>query len=207
MIVRPTANISASIAVVLTAIAVAAVLQRPTPLNILTAVVLAAAVSVPLVGAAAVRSSLRNPVGWMLLLTGIALPVALTANAQVLLHPHASAWVFWVEGWPATVALDTLPLLALQLYPGGRTLSRRWNWLLWAGIAVFVTQIAGELFAPLIWDTTVTNPTALPGVAGGLAATDPKLVPYGALTATFHTGIGCLVGPSLLFLTVRALVG
>ena len=45
------------------------------------------------------------------------------------------------------------------------------------------------------------------GVAGGLAATDPKLVPYGALTATFHTGIGCLVGPSLFFLTVRALVG
>ena len=41
---------------------------------------------------------------------------------------------------------------------------------------------------------------------GGLAATDPKLVPYGALTATFHTGIGCLVGPSILFLTVRALV-
>ena len=45
------------------------------------------------------------------------------------------------------------------------------------------------------------------GVAGGLAATDPKLVPYGALTATFHTGIGCLVGPSLLYLAVRALVG
>ena len=45
------------------------------------------------------------------------------------------------------------------------------------------------------------------GVAGGLAATDPKLVPYGALTATFHTGIGCLVGPSIFYLTVRALVG
>jgi malonate transporter MadM subunit len=45
------------------------------------------------------------------------------------------------------------------------------------------------------------------GVAGGLAATDPKLVPYGALTATFHSGIGCLLGPSLFFLTVRALVG
>ncbi len=40
------------------------------------------------------------------------------------------------------------------------------------------------------------------GVAGGLAATDPKLVPYGALTATFHTGIGCLVGPSIFYLTV-----
>ncbi|MBL4819625.1 MAG: malonate transporter subunit MadM [Gammaproteobacteria bacterium] len=43
------------------------------------------------------------------------------------------------------------------------------------------------------------------GVAGGLAATDPKLVPYGAMTATFYTGLGCLMGPSVLFLTVNAI--
>jgi malonate transporter MadM subunit len=43
------------------------------------------------------------------------------------------------------------------------------------------------------------------GVSGGLAATDPRLAPYGALTATFHTGLGCLVCPSLLFFVVRAL--
>ena len=45
------------------------------------------------------------------------------------------------------------------------------------------------------------------GVAGGLAATDPRLVPYGALTATFYTGTGCLLAPSLLYLIVRALTG
>lgn len=44
------------------------------------------------------------------------------------------------------------------------------------------------------------------GVAGGLAATDPKLVPYGAMTATFYTGVGCLIAPSLLFLAVRAIL-
>jgi len=44
------------------------------------------------------------------------------------------------------------------------------------------------------------------GVAAGLAATDPKLVPYGAMTATFYTGIGCLLGPSILFFIVRAVV-
>jgi malonate transporter MadM subunit len=43
------------------------------------------------------------------------------------------------------------------------------------------------------------------GVAGGLAATDPKLVPYGAMTATFYTGVGCLLAPSVLFLIVRAI--
>ena len=44
------------------------------------------------------------------------------------------------------------------------------------------------------------------GVAAGLAATDPKLVPYGAMTATFYTGVGCLLAPSVLFLIVRAIL-
>ncbi|QGZ42337.1 malonate transporter MadM subunit [Pseudoduganella flava] len=44
------------------------------------------------------------------------------------------------------------------------------------------------------------------GVSAGLAATDRKLVPYGALVATFHTGLGCLLGPSLLYFATRALV-
>lgn len=44
------------------------------------------------------------------------------------------------------------------------------------------------------------------GVAGGLAATDPDLVPYGAMTATFYTGLGCLLGPSVIFLVIRAVV-
>ena len=40
------------------------------------------------------------------------------------------------------------------------------------------------------------------GVAAGLAATDPKLVPYGAITATFYTGLGCLLCPSILYFLV-----
>lgn len=45
------------------------------------------------------------------------------------------------------------------------------------------------------------------GVAAGLAATDPKLVPYGAMTATFYTGLGCLLCPSVLYLFVKFLIG
>ena len=45
------------------------------------------------------------------------------------------------------------------------------------------------------------------GVSAGLAATDRRLVPYGALVATFHTGLGCLLGPSVLFLATKAIVG
>ncbi|AUD02563.1 malonate transporter subunit MadM [Spirosoma pollinicola] len=45
------------------------------------------------------------------------------------------------------------------------------------------------------------------GVAAGLASTDPKLVPYGAMTATFYTGLGCLLCPSILYLLVKVIVG
>jgi malonate transporter MadM subunit len=45
------------------------------------------------------------------------------------------------------------------------------------------------------------------GVMAGLAATDPKLVPYGALTATFYTGLGCLVCPSILYFLVKLILG
>lgn len=45
------------------------------------------------------------------------------------------------------------------------------------------------------------------GVAGGLAATDPKLVPYGAMTATFYTGLGCFMGPSVIYAVIWAING
>lgn len=45
------------------------------------------------------------------------------------------------------------------------------------------------------------------GVTAGLAATDRRLVPYGALTATFQTGFGCLVVPSIFYLIVCHIVG
>ncbi len=44
------------------------------------------------------------------------------------------------------------------------------------------------------------------GVAAGLAATDPKLVPYGALTATFYTGLGALLCPSVFYLILKFVI-
>jgi malonate transporter MadM subunit len=45
------------------------------------------------------------------------------------------------------------------------------------------------------------------GVAAGLAAVNEKLVPYGALTATFYTGLGCLLCPSILFFIIKLIIG
>ena len=41
------------------------------------------------------------------------------------------------------------------------------------------------------------------GTTSGLAATDPKLVPYGAMTSTFYTGMGCLLCPTVLYFLVK----
>ena len=45
------------------------------------------------------------------------------------------------------------------------------------------------------------------GVAAGLAGTDVRLVPYGALVATFYTGLGCLLRPSIFFPPANAIFG
>ena len=73
-------------------------------------------------------------------------------------------------------------------------------------IKSIVTTIATPLIAPKIG---LDNPNSAmvfggligttSGVAAGLAATNPKLVPYGALTATFYTGLGVLLCPSLFY--------
>lgn len=80
-----------------------------------------------------------------------------------------------------------------------------------AGVVKSVsTMILTPIIAPII---KLDNPKAAmvyggmvgttSGVAGGLAATDIRLVPYGALTATFYTGLGTLFCPSLGYLLVK----
>jgi len=45
------------------------------------------------------------------------------------------------------------------------------------------------------------------GTMAGLTALDPALVPYGAMTATFYTGLGCLLCPSVLYLAMVGIFG
>ena len=81
-----------------------------------------------------------------------------------------------------------------------------------------VKSISVMIFTPIVAKRIqLNNPSAAlvfggmmgttSGVAAGLAATDARLVPYGAMTATFYTGFGCLLGPSIFYLVVRSIVG
>ncbi|KAB2640723.1 MAG: malonate transporter subunit MadM [Verrucomicrobia bacterium] len=44
------------------------------------------------------------------------------------------------------------------------------------------------------------------GIAAGLQATDPKLMPYGLMAAAFYTGLGCLVCPSIFYFILLRLL-
>lgn len=77
-----------------------------------------------------------------------------------------------------------------------------------AGVVKTITvTILTPILAPMIGLNSPASAMAFggmmgtsSGVAAGLAATDPKLVPYGAVTATFYTGLGCLLCPSAFYI-------
>jgi two-component system, NarL family, sensor kinase len=131
--------------------------------------------SVPLVGAAAARAQRRNPVGWLLLATGVSIPLAVGAY----LYAHAAdrgaalpavPWAGWLDAWPWTPALTLVPVLGLLLFPTGRPPSRGWRVLMWAGIAVLAAQLLNGLLAPHLLDfPDRDNPTGLSGAAGSAA--------------------------------------
>jgi malonate transporter MadM subunit len=80
-------------------------------------------------------------------------------------------------------------------------------------IKTIAVTILTPIFAPMIGLYSPASAMAYggmmgtsSGVAAGLAATDPKLVPYGAVTATFYTGLGCLLCPSAFYIIVHWLI-
>lgn len=146
--------------------------------------------------------------GALALLLGTVLPFAVGVG------------VAWSFGYRDAVSLATLGAGAVTYIVGPVT-----GAALGASSPVIALSIAtGVLKAVLVMVATpmaarfmgLNNPRSamifgglagtVSGVAGGLAATDEKLVPYGALTATFHTGLGCLLCPSVLFLALSSLV-
>ena len=165
-----------SAAALLTAVTVALVAAyRLDPAGVGLAGLAIVSLSVPLVGAAAARAQRGNAVGWLLLVTGVAIPLAVSAY----LYAHAAGrgaglpaaqWAGWLDAWPWTPALALVPVLGLLLFPTGRPPSRGGRILLWTGIAVLAAQLLNELFAPRLLDfPDQANPTGLGGAAGSVA--------------------------------------
>jgi malonate transporter MadM subunit len=147
-------------------------------------------------------------VGAMSILIGVVLSFAVGAVVAIAFGYTDAISISTIGAGAATYIVGPVTGTALGAESGVIALSVA------AGLTKSVlVMIATPLIAPRIG---LNNPhSALiygglmgttSGVAGGLAATDPKLVPYGAMTATFYTGVGCLLAPSVLYLIVRAIV-
>ncbi|MEU1722707.1 GAF domain-containing sensor histidine kinase [Actinomadura sp. ATCC 39365] len=182
-------------AVVLTmACAAAAIVYPVRAWSIVLPVVAVVYVSVPVVGAAMARSQPRNPVGWILVASGVGFPLACTgyllaeaaytAGADV---PFA-AWAGWLDGWPWVPALGLVPTLGLLLFPDGRPPSPRWRPFLWLCCAQAIMLFLGLLLSPTLSDFPEhDNPTGLAGewgtAAAGLSAVIALMAPLSTVAA------------------------
>jgi malonate transporter MadM subunit len=124
-------------------------------------------------------------------------------------------------GYRDTVSLTTIGAGAVTFIVGpvtGSAIGATSDVVALSIAAGVVKSIAVMILTPFLAKPFgLTNPAAAmvygglmgttSGTAAGLAATDVRLVPYGALTATFYTGFGCLVCPSVLYLAMKAIFG
>jgi hypothetical protein len=140
-----------------------------TPLGVVPNQVMAVVYIV--VGALLGHRAPRNPVGWLLLVTGLVLaPVLATALivAQTLetYRPTSdvarlSAW--FVSSLSTPTALGCLALAGL-LFPDGRLPSRRLRWVVVIVVGTALLFAVATAFDPvgLVWYPTVANPFAAP---------------------------------------------
>lgn len=166
------ARAALSLSVALGAVSLlAAVLLRPTPTDLLLAVMAVLVLPVTLVGAAAVRARAGGLPAWLLLSAGIALPLAtaayIYAGAAFAKGLPGASWAGWLDGWPWVPAVVLLPTIGVLLFPDGRLPSRRWLPVLVLDVVVAACLLLWTVFGTDLIDFPHrANPTALPGAAG-----------------------------------------
>lgn len=141
-------------------------------LALLSALVL----SVSLVGAAAVRTSSRNPVSWILLAAGVSVPLGITgfiwaraAYVDGVDLPGAAVGA-WFDGWPWIPGMLLVPTLGVLLFPDGHLPGPRWRLLMWAEVALAATLLFSTLFETHALDyPDRDNLTGGPGALGDVA--------------------------------------
>ena len=145
------------------------------------------------------------------------LPVVIALFAGVTVSFICGAAVAYSYGYRDAVSIATIGAGAVTYIVGpvtGAALGATSDVMALSIAAGLVKAILVMIVTPLIAKKIgLDNPhTAMiyggtlgtnSGVSAGLAATDPKLVPYGVMAATFYTGLGCFLAPSVLFLATR----
>lgn len=123
------------------------------------------------VAAALTTRSPRNPIGWILLVTGVSMTLIIPLNASLesVLHsvqpvPLPALLIAWAAGSALLPAAVAALITALVLFPTGRPSDRSWKvtvGLAWVG---FVLVAGATALHPegLIWYPTLPNPIGPP---------------------------------------------
>jgi hypothetical protein len=131
------------------------------------------------VGALVATRRPRNPVGWIMIVVGLAFAVGGMADSRVEDETLAA----WVAAWVWLLGSGLAPTFLLLLFPDGRLPSRRWRpagWL--AGLALGLAT-AGQALAPGPLDEIgPSNPIGVPG-ADAVAAVGALLLPLAMIAS------------------------
>jgi hypothetical protein len=105
------------------------------------------------VGALIAARRPANPVGWLLLLWGVALGIghlsAQYAIYALLAEPRslpAGEAMAWISSWILPVIIG-VQVFGYLLFPTGRLPSRRWRWFAWLTVAFVVAGLATSAFS------------------------------------------------------------
>jgi two-component system NarL family sensor kinase len=178
-IARLSSPVALAVGLLSAAASVALAIRGPiSGLDLALTVTAVAFVSTTLVGMAVLRTSPANPVGWILLVAGAALPLAMFV--QVVSDAH---YLYGRPAIPGLVAINlasgvagvfTVPLIGLfglLLFPDGRlaapgaVVRRRTRWLARTCWIMLAGLVAYSLFSPTLADVSanVPNPVGVPG--------------------------------------------
>lgn len=120
------------------------------------------------VGALLVSRRWKNPIGWLLLASGLCFAIG---GVSVTIDPNSrNGYAQWLSSWTwgtGTFLALTLPFL---LFPDGHLLTRRWRPVAWASVAGIGAFAIGSAFAPGVSpDSQLPNPFGL--ALGGVGRT------------------------------------
>ena len=135
----------------------------------------------------------ENPIGWLLLGSGIGFAVG--SIAVSLDRNETNAWAQWLSSWVWAAGGFLIPL-TLLLFPTGRLPSPRWRPAAWAATAGIAALIVGATFAPGPFvDTHVRNPLGI----GGFGRTLFPALRDGGLVLAIVAGLAAVVSLGVRF--------